>query len=558
MFYEKELIEKNLYCLNCNQRYNTPKYLPCGSIICDCYKNSTINESSILCPFCKNEHRIPSNGFPIVKQLLNLLNAKPIQVEEVQNKDSNFDKLSSNINCIIEMENKLQEFLNNTQTKIKGHYQTIRSQVEINFKKAVEQLEEYKNELIYEINLNEAEYFKDDDNGEWNDAQNFLLKTQEKIKNLNPQIGSGDNNQQQLVDILTETESIKNQLEIFIQMVDKACLSTSKIVVYKEPTFNRLSQSSEFYSDLLGSLEYQDYNYLMHNGNLNIYRLQEKYQPKVLNYKYFDNNDYKIIDTFVATFLESKFVMCTYRMIESINYYEITIKLFDYANEFQLDKESWELSNCHLYDMIAFDKSILLSIRNQTDNLLIQIYDEYLQLVKSFEHQFFADSIFANDNYIFVVDIKVPFIHAYDWNLTEIKAFGQNHSPTEPYFMTFNDKLLIKFNKIYTIDIYNFLIKIYSIENGTLFKIISLENEIYISPTNTSNRVIITVDNEEKLIVVLLDKKFINVYSSIVKSNFDLLYQHDASEISVISSISVTKEGILAINDLITKQIYLY
>ncbi|CAF0795883.1 unnamed protein product [Brachionus calyciflorus] len=62
------LSEDSLLCVRCNKKFNDPRVLPCGESLCSNYLSDL--KEMYDCPFCKEIHTVPKNGFPSNKSLL--------------------------------------------------------------------------------------------------------------------------------------------------------------------------------------------------------------------------------------------------------------------------------------------------------------------------------------------------------------------------------------------------------------------------------------------------------------------------------------------------------
>lgn len=83
MFYQKKQIDKKLNCPNCTVRFDVPRLLPCGKIICESCLISIRNKNDmykIRCPLCPETHEIPKNDFPVCQLILELLEENPCEV----------------------------------------------------------------------------------------------------------------------------------------------------------------------------------------------------------------------------------------------------------------------------------------------------------------------------------------------------------------------------------------------------------------------------------------------------------------------------------------------
>ena len=71
MFYDENEINNTLNCPMCEIRYEEPKQLPCGQIICN-YCVSKLDKE-FNCSFCLKNHQIPTESFPTCDLISKLL-----------------------------------------------------------------------------------------------------------------------------------------------------------------------------------------------------------------------------------------------------------------------------------------------------------------------------------------------------------------------------------------------------------------------------------------------------------------------------------------------------
>ncbi len=88
MFYSINQIENYLKCSKCQMKYDTPKALPCGDIICESCLLDVLNslketDTCFNCPFCEENCSLPQNRkSPINKPLMDILRQQPNEVEQ--------------------------------------------------------------------------------------------------------------------------------------------------------------------------------------------------------------------------------------------------------------------------------------------------------------------------------------------------------------------------------------------------------------------------------------------------------------------------------------------
>jgi len=460
---------------------------------------------------------------------------------EDKNKNNGTSLIVSNLKNLKDLTARLDDYLSIGVPQIQKHHQDMKSAIENHFKSIVERFEESKEQMLVVLRFNDIHFNQESEN-----IKQIFEDTQEKMKLFSV----GDHSSTTI-----EIDKFYNEIETVKERIGRVLDSISDVAIYKKPSSDFLE--SNFSESLLGSVEYQDYESLISFGRtINVSRLQkQKYNlPRILKHYKKLSEDYKVIDIIISPFLNSKLVVCTYGMSKSESF-EVIIQLFDYENELKEIRESWDLQQCHLLDMITYDKAIILSIKNELNKFALIIYDESLHVKKSVEHQFYTESLFANDNGVFLIHNQVPFVHFYDWNLcNELQSFGQHTNPQDRFFITNNEEILITLDKLVTFNIDNFLIRIYNLDHGYLLKEINLKSCFSSLP----RRVLFTIDNDEKLILACVDEKILQVYNSIKENEVKILFEREVSEITCVSSINITNKGLLVLNDTLSKKVYLY
>ncbi len=143
MFFEEEYINNLLKCDKCIQnfsKYDQPKSLPCGKIICDkcetlIYKESN-EERKFKCTLCSNEHSIPDEGFNLNDLAYSLITAKPKEIW----RGKKYEQLKINLNKIEQLVQELKLNYENGADKIKEHCIEQRRLVQLSTEKKIEKI----------------------------------------------------------------------------------------------------------------------------------------------------------------------------------------------------------------------------------------------------------------------------------------------------------------------------------------------------------------------------------------------------------------------------------
>lgn len=84
--YEESQLEKLLYCSKCRDRFDEPRILPCGNLICQrCIQDiqnlvGILDDSEFHCQICSHFHDFPKiKSFPLCQQVVEFLSIEPKQ-----------------------------------------------------------------------------------------------------------------------------------------------------------------------------------------------------------------------------------------------------------------------------------------------------------------------------------------------------------------------------------------------------------------------------------------------------------------------------------------------
>lgn len=149
MFYVSSQIDNFLNCANCDQRFDQPKIIPCGSSICTyCEASLQINDNKFECCVCLETHIYPAEGFPTCKTLSNLLTIKP---EEIHRSDA-VDSLKSSLDAIQNKIYSLKHSTKNGADKIKEYCIDLRNEVQLATELKIQQINEFSDDYMKTIN----------------------------------------------------------------------------------------------------------------------------------------------------------------------------------------------------------------------------------------------------------------------------------------------------------------------------------------------------------------------------------------------------------------------
>jgi len=178
MFYNKEEVDLYLNCQSCKQRYDVPRTLQCGEVLCEACINALLKlgTENLMCPYCGETHQEPANGFPVQKLFCEMLKLKPspqyrgILIEELE-------KTLSELNERIEY---LKKHIDDSDKKIKAHTHQIRLEIEAATQKLINQVEVMKRNIFYKLEAYEKKSLEDIKNT----TGNFLEESNQKFAEI--------------------------------------------------------------------------------------------------------------------------------------------------------------------------------------------------------------------------------------------------------------------------------------------------------------------------------------------------------------------------------------
>jgi hypothetical protein len=517
MFFQQKEIDTILNCLNCHERFDKPKLLPCGESICEtCLKNILQNNNSnkLKCPFCNNIHEIPEDGeFPTQKLLVEILNMKPTKIFR-GNLYEITDKLLDDNELLIQ---NFFKDLNNHEKKIRTHCQYLRHEIG-----------QEKTCLLQEVELYEQKCLNSLENKSIQKDHVLSLYTN-SVQKLS--LWKDELNRPVIEDTCLKFiyESAKQLEHVLLNSKSffDSLLFLGQLLVYLPSPNGHVLKYNEFsYSDIL-----------------NIERLNNSYQASTIDYNHICRNLYNqaFEGIWLSLFTNDCLAICFQIYDVSLAQNRILMKLMD--NNGQLLKENNDYVNSEVVTMTTWNKYVVLAVRsNLTRKCQLNLNDFLVSNVKATMLDYEPMLIHCTECFIYVLSNKAPFVRVHDWNLEEKYAFGQDLDPFQGYYMPNVIQIYIRNEKLYVRDGENVFLKVFELNNGSLIKVINV------------NLVdcLLHIDSIERIIVINQDSKILYIFDEFGKISFE----YDLTFIQTITSFCITYNGHLLINDAVGKVMY--
>ena len=150
MFYQVDQIESKLTCPTCSNRFNEPKILPCGRIVCLQCIQKVVDMKSLdfICFLCDETHQVPKQGFPTCSLISELIKETPYEIYRGKSAET----LKTYLRDIQFQIDDLNNNLNNGIDKIKEHCIDLRNDVQLATETTIQYINELNQSMINRIN----------------------------------------------------------------------------------------------------------------------------------------------------------------------------------------------------------------------------------------------------------------------------------------------------------------------------------------------------------------------------------------------------------------------
>ena len=526
MFYEASSLDRILICLNCLQRFDKPKLLPCGESICESclLKLPSTANTNVLCPYCKIYHESSSTfGFPTEKIVAELLQLKPVKVYRGQS--------------ILEIEAYLSESKANIQTLMTTLANKIKI-INVNSSQLREQVK--NNSLCHKIDQYKVECYNNYKNyfspfnTNFHDEyfKVFCAKITKNLRFLQAYLAIGDLNETKLNYLRNLVTYLSINIKINQNYLN-SILFNRKILLLK--------------NDKIEYRLYYDYGDI-----LSIPRLKELSwsADRVIDYKNNScfNNEYmlqlkiEVKNVWLSIFYNNYLIIYLQIFNHVTNKMEIHIKLTNSNGELIRERCVNETidDNLHLISLtntnISHLESNFFMIATESvknENIIefeLLLFNLNLKLIKKVRLNHKPVYLYCSEMYIYVLTKKIPFIQQLNFSpddeinlLEENKAFGQNKDCNKPYFMSnkiiqlsskYNDELLyVCFDNSDNEEE----------EDRNLIKIFSTKTNKLIRKININlNNCFVYIDSLLRMIIVDKAKRILNIYTEVLFNDSQL------------------------------------
>jgi hypothetical protein len=263
----------------CNKYFMLPVKLPCDKSICKEHveKLRTEKISKLKCQFCQSEHDIPSEGFKLNQDIINVLEMNLHLSPSQQKLNDSINQLNGIIKNMRELSKDtfIHDYLSSIKKDIKKHRDDWKNQINDVTNHFLKQVDEFENECKKDTDNSNAIESLGDIKKELKRLDNELTSYKREIRNPN----LNDEKCTKLIKIIEKEvyENSQNSIKIRDQLMNK------KSINFEKKTF-------KFESDQFGSL------------NLKIAHLETKNENK-------PNNSLSKLNRVIFLIIKKKFML---------------------------------------------------------------------------------------------------------------------------------------------------------------------------------------------------------------------------------------------------------
>jgi hypothetical protein len=524
IIYEKD-VKDDLECPVCKNRFEIPKNLPCGHLICNLCEIKVLHKT-INCKICHQEHFVPEKGFPINHFLRKFLINSTFKGIKSAHINSHFDRAKSSFQI-------LKENVKKKETEIKERCELIRNNIDIKAESIINRIQDYRQDLLQQIDQQEKKFLRK------NEFEEYIKEFENKHENLALRINEKDLSDEKAKVIIEEIMEMEIKFDLIRKSSDEEMANINELS-YEEG-------KDEPKLDLIGYLTLDS---LVLNK---LERLKFQQKEKSLNLPKSER------ECLIQSIGKDKFCYLEIISTSRDNYIEIKYQLYSLdcyllkeKNQklpFGYQKVNSFLTTVHLNSLVVFLKTagfpgfglicifdIDFEIIKTTSTSFVNNYDptSYLKLFSCNENIYLCLFLQKSLNLcIFKYDINL--------NLKETVDLKEQNDQNDQNDIMFANIVALKHNQIFTIQSYNSCQQLQVYLNAYDMNNLNLINKHQLS---SINQVYFKVLAKE-ILIFLINNEFclLNLKTkSLSKFRLNNLYtNHD--------SVFVSEDGHLIIHD---------
>jgi len=423
MFYEESQIDEILKCRECNQKFDEPRILPCGSSVCTvCLGkiSKTLEKAthydSFKCSVCQANHKILKDAeFPVNYHIQGLLQKFPVDIY----RGDIIEKFKSNLKFIETGVRKMENDLKNSIDKVKEHFIEVRCDIDLATEAAIEQIKHHGNELIELANDYEKKTIAS--------ISSIDLKCKMEFEEQILQMHEfSSKNRDYLVKALISDNEVLERNKVALELKKNVDFQQRKLeaLIFNKQKICFESNKKAIVMSCL--------------GNIKLRCLDECYDLNEFEKIDLSKNLSDIKDNLIEIHPQDGGSLHVFYQIASMKLRQLQVNNNSILNL----KESYFVFDRFKKYMNIFAGSYKKDIYLYTDKTIVDVAPN---ITKSTQHEICLLSV--NNDFFFCIGDKK--LHIYNMKLELVKSIGQQTDPTAAFFLPPNIKQFESKNEKY-------------------------------------------------------------------------------------------------------------
>ena len=244
--FKVDKLKTSFDCDECHKLLAFPVLMPCGNIVCKSHIDKlqtdiNNNISSLACGVCHEEHLVPKNGFIVHRRLQTLLE---LELDSLKLSPA-FEDCKKEIEATKEKLETMESLEKNSEVYIYDYFEDVKRQVDIRREDLKLKIDNYSDDLIKSIDVNQKNYIKLSKEG--SQISTKIENSKRQLNELISQFDTLEINDQKFIEIKSSVAVVNREIHKILPEYQNSLVGNTKYTfefeeLPIEPFFGRLTE----------------------------------------------------------------------------------------------------------------------------------------------------------------------------------------------------------------------------------------------------------------------------------------------------------------------------